>query len=242
MVRNLLMVRLDLAIFTAWSYRNGLSRFPYHNKQPPERVLPMKKQYSLERKMLSYFGLIAAASLLITIEFVWAIREATPRQDMSTVSASSRSETLEVTRHRMESLRNKAFLMGGVQAVVTLIVLIMFIRRITGPLQKMVEHSRAISEGDLSRTINIQRRDEIGLLGETINGLTSNIQEIVAFGLSTESSLRPELEKLRSRLDDPGCREQIDRIGDTLTGFREILEDFKLFPAPMAEGKFIEGR
>lgn len=193
--------------------------------------------------MLSYFGLIAAASLLITIEFVWAIREATPRQEMLTQSASSPSETLQAVRHRMESLRNKAFLMGGVQAAVTLIVLVMFIRRITGPLQKMVEHSRMISEGDLSRTINIQRRDEIGLLGETINGLTSNIQEIVALGLSTEASVRPQLERLQSRLsDDPACREQIDRIEDTLKGFREILEEFKLFPAPLSETEVKEAR
>jgi methyl-accepting chemotaxis protein len=196
----------------------------------------MKQRSTLERQMLTYFGLIAAASLLITIEFVWAIREATPQQEMLMQSAFSPSETVEVVRHQLESLRNKAFLMGGVQAVVTLIVFIMFIRRITGPLQKMVEHSRVISEGDLSRTIKIQRRDEIGLLGETINGLTSNIQEIVALGLSAESSVRPQLAKLRARAgDDSACREPLDDIEDTLKGFREILEDFKLFPAPMPE-------
>ena len=196
----------------------------------------MKKRYSLERKMLSYFGLIAAASLLITIEFVWAIREATPPSETISQSVAATSEVVESVRHRMESLRNKAFLMCVVQAVVTLIVLVMFIRRITGPLQKMVEHARKISEGDLSRTIEIRRRDEIGLLGETINGLTSNIQEIVALGLSTEASLRPQLEMLRTRTgDDPMCREGLDEIEDRLAGFRDILQEFKLFPAPLAE-------
>lgn len=93
-----------------------------------------------------------------------------------------------------------------------------------------------ISEGDLSRTIEIRRRDEIGLLGETINGLTSNIQEIVALGLSTESSLRPQLEMLRTRTrDDPVCREGLDEIEDKLAGFTDILHEFKLFPAPLAE-------
>ncbi|MBI4963967.1 MAG: HAMP domain-containing protein [Desulfomonile tiedjei] len=203
----------------------------------------MEKRYSLERKMLSYFGLIAAASLLITIEFVWAIREATPGPETVTESVASASTIVENVRHRMESLRNKAFLMGVVQAVVTLIVLVMFIRRITGPLQKMVEHSRAISEGDLSRTIKIHRRDEIGLVGETINGLTSNIQEIVALGLSVESSVKPQLEKLRARMeDDPAGRDQLDEIEDTLAGFNEILEEFKLFPAPLAASEVKENR
>lgn len=36
----------------------------------------MKKGSTLERQMLSYFGLIAAASLLITVEFVWVLQTA----------------------------------------------------------------------------------------------------------------------------------------------------------------------
>ena len=34
----------------------------------------MEKRSTLERQMFTYFGLIAAASLLITGEFVWAIQ------------------------------------------------------------------------------------------------------------------------------------------------------------------------
>ena len=192
--------------------------------------------------MLTYFGLIAAASLLITVEFIWAVRMA-----MFEAGALTHASAQDAIGHTivmtLGTLQNKAVLMGMVQAVVTLIVLIMFIRRITGPLRKMVEQSRAISEGDLSRTINIQRRDEIGLLGETINGLTSNIQEIVALGLSAESSVQPQLEQLKALAGgDPDCRESLDRIEETLLGFREILEEFKLFPAPMDEGKVKEGR
>ena len=48
----------------------------------------MKKRSSLERKMLSYFGLIAAASLLITIEFLWAIRVTTPQTEQDLVMQS----------------------------------------------------------------------------------------------------------------------------------------------------------
>ena len=89
------------------------------------------------------------------------------------------------------------------QAVFTLIVLVMLIRRITDPLQQMIDKAWLISEGDLSRTIPVLRNDEIGLLAETINGLTSNVQELVAFGLSAESSLRISLKALRER---PGGR------------------------------------
>jgi methyl-accepting chemotaxis protein len=198
----------------------------------------MKKGSTLERQMLTYFGLIAAASLLITVEFTWAVRVAMFQVEALTQASSEPERTGNAVILALRALQNKAVLMFIVQAVVTLIVLVMLIRRITAPLQQMVEQSRLISEGDLSRTIPIRRRDEIGMLGETINGLTSNIQEIVAFGLSTDTSLKKPLEELRIRLsDDPESRTRLDEIEERLAGFRSILEAFKLLPAPLAESK-----
>lgn len=198
----------------------------------------MRKRSTLERKMLSYFGLIAAASLLVTLEFVWAIQAATPSQELFSGCDSSSVAAVHSLVQGMEWLRSKALLMCAVQAVVTLIVLIMFMRRITGPLQQMVEGAAVISEGDLSRTINVRTRDEIGLLAETINGLTSNIQEIVAFGQSTESSLRASLDGLRQELDrDPRSSRDLDDMKATLDDFKDIIGGFKLFPAPPAADK-----
>jgi len=195
----------------------------------------MTRRSSLERKMLTYFGLIAAASLLITFEFIWAIQEAMPSAGLA-MSDSASGGVVQGVVSALVSLRSKALLMFVVQAVVTLIVLIMFMRRITGPLQKMVESSRIISEGDLSQTIEIRTSDEIGLLAETINGLTSNIQEIVAFGLSTDASLRAPLAELRFRMAHDGvCHERLDEIEERLAGFRDILESFRLLPAPPTE-------
>ena len=195
----------------------------------------MKKRSSLERKMLSYFGLIAAASLLITIEFMWAIRVMTPQSELVGQSASLCLESLQTVTRGLESLQNKALLMFAVQVVVTLIVLVMFMRRITGPLQRMVEETSAISDGDLSRIIRIDKKDEIGLLGETINGLTSNIQEIVALGLSTEYDALALIDELQTRESvDPICRQSLNEIRNILTGFRDILDGFRLLPAPLA--------
>lgn len=193
------------------------------------------KRNTLERQMLTYFGLIAAASLLITVEFVWAIQTARGEAEVLVQAPVAAVSGAQAMVSALGALRNKALIMCVVQAVVTLIVLVMLIRRITGPLQGMVEQARLICEGDLSRTVNVRRQDEIGLLGDTINGLTSNIQETVAFGLSTESSLRPVLEELRIRTgSDPICKERLDEIDARLAGFRDILEGFKLFPAPLA--------
>jgi methyl-accepting chemotaxis protein len=202
----------------------------------------MQTRPTLKRQMFTYFGLIAAASLLITGEFVWAIQTSmTKAQAIVYTSTLSDLTAHEAILKELRVLRNKAFLMGIVQAVVTLIVLIMFLGRITRPLQKLISHSTMISEGDLSRPIEVRRNDEIGLLGSTINELMINIQEIVAYGLSMELSLRSMLEELRTPMgDDPVSRKHLEEIADRLSGFRNFLEAFKLFPPPKAlteEGK-----
>ena len=193
----------------------------------------MQKHSTLERQMLTYFGFIAAASLLITVEFVWAVRIImSEARAMNQVSDSASPDQIIAS---LGTLQNKALLMGVVQAIVTLIVLVMLIRRITGPLQHMVDQSRRISEGDLSRTVQIFRRDEIGLLAETINGLSSNIHEIVAFGLSTDASIRASLEDLRTRVGhDPQSCAQLDQIKDKISWLSGVLESFRLLPEPTA--------
>ncbi len=180
--------------------------------------------------MLSYFGLIAAASLLITIEFVLAIRQ-----------AAIHANALEAgsTMFRiLESLRYKALLMCVVQAAVTLIVLVMFIRRITAPLQSMVERAELISQGDLSQTIHVPGKDEIALLAETINGLTSNIQEIVGLSLTTDSAVRSLLDDLKSQLNEqPDVQSNLGEIESKLDQLRGFMEEFKLLPPPMTAAK-----
>jgi methyl-accepting chemotaxis protein len=193
----------------------------------------MKKQSSIERKMLSYFGLIAAASLLITFEFVWAIKAAAPDPKIVAGAVSMSPDAVERLAASLHTLRNKALLMSAVQATVTLIVLIMFMRRITGPLQHIVEKARIISDGDLSQTIRIRSSDEIGLLAETVNGLAGNIQEIVALATATADSVRTDVEKLRQEWQSsPQFQPGLESIEAKLDSFKQVMDDFKLFPAP----------
>jgi methyl-accepting chemotaxis protein len=193
----------------------------------------MKKGTSLERKMLTYFGLIAAASLLITVEFIYAIQSAIPLAESSISAEYEAISTGSGVTAALKSLEGKAMLMFVVQAVVTLIVLIMFMRRITSPLQHMVEASSKIMEGDLSRTINIRSRDEIGLLGETINGLTSNIQELVAYCGSVTNSLKQDLSFLEMNMGrDSQIKESLKTMEDKLDGIEAIMDEFTLLAPP----------
>ena len=69
-----------------------------------------------------------------------------------------------------------------------IIVLTMFIKNITEPLQHMIEVSREISSGDLSQTIKIHSDNELSELGNVINEMSSNLQEIILLSKTMCSS------------------------------------------------------
>jgi methyl-accepting chemotaxis protein len=66
-------------------------------------------------------------------------------------------------------------------AAITLLMAIpfLFIRNIVEPLEHVLMAVRRITEGNLDTTVPIRNSDEIGKIGEQINALSVNIQEIL---------------------------------------------------------------
>ena len=106
-----------------------------------------KSHYSLQRTMIIYFLLIGFASMLVGIEFLAEFHggslgtEIWNRIDQGGASAANK----EMVLAPIERLRSKAILMVAIIMLVMLIVLTMFIKNITEPLQHMIDKSQKIS-------------------------------------------------------------------------------------------------
>jgi HAMP domain-containing protein len=140
-----------------------------------------KSKYSLQRAMIVYFLLIGFASLLVGIEFITDTQSHKLREDLlENFSSYSQGRLDEAALFApISRLRNKAVLMMAIVLFVVVIVLTMFIKNITEPLQHMIETAREISSGDLSREIMISSDNELKTLGNVINEMSSNLQEII---------------------------------------------------------------
>lgn len=107
--------------------------------------------YTLQRTMIIYLLLIGFASLLVGVEFVvdtYGVEfEKEVRSDFKG-NPNNEAGTDKVPCP-IDRLRNKALLMVGIIMFVMIIILTMFIKNITEPLQHMVETSKEISKGDL---------------------------------------------------------------------------------------------
>ena len=139
------------------------------------------KRYSLQRMMIVYFLLIGFAAVLVGVEFVSDAGSPELREGL--LQNFEKFSNGEMPENRvfdpLVRLKNKALLMIGIILFVTIIVLFMFIKNITEPLQHMIEISEKISGGDLRRTIRIHSGNELAELGNVINELSSNLQEIL---------------------------------------------------------------
>ncbi len=140
-----------------------------------------KSKYSLQRTMIIYFLLIGFASLLVGVEFLADTNSPELKEKLVSNFDKYSQNQIEISEvfTPIEELRNKGFLMVGIIMFVMIIVLTMFIKNITEPLQHMIEISKGISKGDLSHTITIDANNELAELGGVINEMTSNLQEII---------------------------------------------------------------
>ena len=181
-------------------------------------------KYSLQRTMIIYFLLIGFAALLVGLEFVAETGSGRLNDQLNTNLAAFAGGQLSADEALapIQRLRSKALLMVAVILFVIIIVLTMFIKHITEPLQHMIGASRAISRGDLSRTIRIHSHNELSQLGDVINEMSSNLQEITLMSRNLCASVQSNIETVTRELPPPLAGEEESRL---LTAIREIRSE-----------------
>ncbi|MDM8515423.1 HAMP domain-containing protein [Desulfobacterales bacterium HSG16] len=203
-----------------------------------------KTRYTLQRTMIIYFLLIGFASLLLGVEFVMDTNS--PELKAGLLSNFEKFEKNQISEDTLFApivkLRNKAVLMIGIIMIVIVIVLTMFIKNITEPLQHMLEMSREISAGDLSRTVEIDATNELADMGNLINDMSSNLQEIIWLSRNMCNYGDDFVEKILAVLDkpDPGeddikiVAREVKDLKAELETLGQVIEYFNFYTV---EGK-----
>jgi len=181
----------------------------------------------LELRMLNYFMLIAFAAILIGIEFYFELNTSHSKEICSMQTAQNQ---IQDNFNPLDDIRTKILVMFALLSVVIAIVLIMFMKNITIPLGKMVEVAKHINEGDLSQTIKIDNHDEISEVGDAINELASNLQEVATFTSLTATDAIDKIQALKKlNTDNPENIKIINDIEQNLESMSSFVNSFKLF-------------
>jgi methyl-accepting chemotaxis protein len=195
--------------------------------------------YSLQRTMIIYILLIGCAALLVASEFVWETHSITLKRELS--QNFQRYTIGELDEGQiygpLVKIRNKAMMMVGVILVVVVIVLTMFIKNITEPLQHMIDVSKAISAGDLRQTTGIETRSELSQLSAAIDDMSTNLQEIIMLSRSVCDSANKVVGNTMVLMKDeticsPSSQaiiQQLKRLESELAMLGQVIDFFKLY-------------
>ena len=187
---------------------------------------------NLQRTMILYFLLIMFASLLVGIEFILDIQKPELKETLLTnftLYAQNKISLSEVFLP-VEILRNKAVIMFVIIMCVMIIMFTMFINNITEPLQHMIEVSKKISEGDLTQNITIHSKNELAELGNVINEMSSNLQEITLLSKNVCSACNDVADRADAILREPQYNKESYRTflqrSTLLKNDAEVLSEF----------------
>ncbi|NJL58925.1 MAG: methyl-accepting chemotaxis protein [Desulfobacteraceae bacterium] len=137
-------------------------------------------------------------------------------------------------------------IIGAMFAAMTLLMAIpfLFIRNIVEPLEHVLMAVRKITEGNLDTTVPIRNSDEIGKIGEQINALSVNIQEILLHVWNHSRDAGVFLERIehyvRSSEGSPSDTEQdIALIRNSMEEMQNMVKTFEYYDIRMDDDRLV---
>ncbi len=136
----------------------------------------------LQKKFIVYFSIILIVIFSIFIELV--LETSSPEIERQiTNNIKSKSSVEEISNYDIiQPLRyqqKKMFVIVVILLILMVLLFYHFTNEVVRPLHKIILESKKILNGDLTVSITVNTTDEIKDVGETINELASNMQEVV---------------------------------------------------------------
>jgi methyl-accepting chemotaxis protein len=115
-----------------------------------------------------------------------------------------------------------AFILGGV--LLSIFLGLVVSRMISAPLRRGLEFSQAIAAGDLTQSITLGRRDELGKLVQSLNGMNEKLREIVGAVQTNAEQVAVssrEISASAQKLSD-GAQSQASTLEETSASVEEL--------------------
>ncbi|MDX1436275.1 MAG: diguanylate cyclase, partial [Anaerolineales bacterium] len=124
---------------------------------------------------------------------------------------------------RETSLRDQGLIVASVTIFAGIIMAALLSRSVTGPLAELLQASRRVSQGDLSRDVAIDTNDEIGELARAFNDMVGSLNQSKEHLEHRVGERTLELEKANAKLQS-----QMAELEMTRQALQESEERFSL--------------
>jgi len=102
-------------------------------------------------------------------------------------------------------------------------------RSITGPVMQGVAFAKAMAEGDFTRTLDINQKDEIGVLAAALNDMVTRLRQVVADVRGATDNVASGSEELSASSESlsQGATEQAAAIEEVSSSMEEMSSNIK---------------
>lgn len=134
--------------------------------------------------------------------------------------------------------RSRLALFIGIAAMITGFSLSLFItRKITVPIARAAAFSRKMARGDFTSRLDIEQKDEIGLLAEALNGMVKGLGDVIrhiALDVRTLSDASMSLKEISCDMAG-SARETAERFGSVASASEEMSANLTSIAAAIEE-------
>lgn len=117
----------------------------------------------------------------------------------------------------------------AIGVIIALLLGILITRMITVPINKSVELAEVIASGDLTRTLDIDQKDEVGQLANALNSMVKKLTNIVGEISGASENVASGSEELSSTAQQlsQGATEQAASVEETTSSMEEMTSNIQ---------------
>jgi nitrate/nitrite-specific signal transduction histidine kinase len=163
----------------------------------------------LKKKLLLYFLLIAIVSISVSAEIILEVSSPLLENSIKTnlytqIEKSGLKDSMPEIKKKLDhenileplyELRNRMVLFLLFVSASIIAAFILFTKDIVSPMDKIVDATKKLAEGDLTVQVPVMTEDEIGQIARLINDMNKNLSEMI-------NQVRNELNKHKFTLID----------------------------------------
>jgi methyl-accepting chemotaxis protein len=100
---------------------------------------------------------------------------------------------------------------------------------ITRPIHKGIEIAHKIAEGDLTQELDIERKDEVGMLAEALNKVSQNLRSIVTYLSENSNLIADSSQKLQESANEisDGSKQQASAAEEISSSMEEMYANIQ---------------
>ncbi len=150
-------------------------------------------------------------------------------EELVTINERIAGEAIEAADRDAGQAVTMALAGMAIGVILALALGVILTRAITAPVSKGVTFSQKMSEGDMTTTLDVDQKDEIGVLAQAMNQMREKLREVVVGVKSASENVASGSEELSSSSEEmsQGATEQAASVEEVSSSMEQMAANIK---------------